>query len=270
MTSARRSGHLLRSTALIDLVVCCEVAVNRDTIDKTALSYWFPKLEAAGVPVPRTLFVDMPKAAQEAIWAGFDGKAPADGGVAIRAFCDEIRAAATQLGLPCFLRTDHTSGKHDWRNTCFLASADDVPEHVFAIAEYSELSSMAGELPWSRWCVRELLPTIPLGTCPGYGDMPVCREFRFFVDDGVTRCRHPYWPREALEDGGATISAAEYDRLCEPPADCDLKHLAEIAGRAVGGSWSIDVLETRRGWMITDMAEAEKSFHWPGCPHGAR
>jgi hypothetical protein len=42
--------------------------------DRTALSYWFPKIQAAGIPVPRTTIVRMPKEAQEAIWAAFDGR----------------------------------------------------------------------------------------------------------------------------------------------------------------------------------------------------
>ncbi len=42
--------------------------------DRTALSYWFPLIEAAGIPVPRTRIVRMPKEAQEAIWSAFDGK----------------------------------------------------------------------------------------------------------------------------------------------------------------------------------------------------
>jgi hypothetical protein len=47
-----------------------------------------------------------------------------------------------------------------------------------------------------------------------------------------------------------------------------LTELANAAGRAVGGVWSIDLLETRRGWMVTDMAEAHKSWHeWPECPN---
>ena len=35
-----------------------------DRIDKTALSYWFPKLEAAGLPVPKTVLLEMPLEAQ--------------------------------------------------------------------------------------------------------------------------------------------------------------------------------------------------------------
>jgi hypothetical protein len=46
-----------------------------------------------------------------------------------------------------------------------------------------------------------------------------------------------------------------------------LTEYANSAGCAVGGAWSTDLLETRRGWMVTDMAEAHKSWHdWPDCP----
>jgi hypothetical protein len=231
----------------------------------SALSYWFPRLEAAGVPAPRTVIVQMSEAAQECMFAALDGKDGTDEQTAaFRAFCDEIRAAGHQLGWPCFLRTDHTSGKHEWRNTCHLPGPEAVEQHVFAIIEYSELRDIAGELPWRTWAVREMLPTMPLGTCPRYGDMPVCREFRYFVEDGVVACVHPYWPISALVEGGADQNL-DCDALCQQPTDCDLKHLAEIAGRALPGAWSIDVLGTRRGWYVCDCAEADKSWHWPGC-----
>jgi hypothetical protein len=118
-------------------------------------------------------------------------------------------------------------------------------------------------LPYSKWVVREFLPTKPIGKCPNYGDMPVCREFRFFVDNGVMRCAHPYWPRQALVDGGWFGSDADFESMCRWPHE--LRDLAEAAGRAVGGSWSIDLLDTQWGWYVTDMAEAHKSFHWEGC-----
>jgi hypothetical protein len=50
-----------------------------------------------------------------------------------------------------------------------------------------------------------------------------------------------------------------------------LTDLANAAGQAVGGAWSVDVLETRRGWYVTDMAEAASSCHeWPDCPNTFR
>ena len=177
--------------------------------DKTRLAYWFPLIEAAGIPVPRTTIIEMPKDAQECVWSAFDGKDGKKPEV-MAAFVAEIAAAASKYGYPFFLRTDHTSGKHDWDNTCFVKAAADIPRHIFGIAEYSEMAGLIG-LPWDVWAVREFLPTIPVGICPRYGNMPLCREFRFFVDDGEIRCWHPYWPMESFEQGGADTSL--YDQL---------------------------------------------------------
>jgi hypothetical protein len=231
--------------------------------DKTALSYWFPRIEAAGLPVPRTILLNMPEAAQESIWAAFDGNEAGNP----KAFFDEIANAAAEVGYPAFLRTDHTSGKHDWNRTCFLPNEESIPNCVFSIAEFSEINGMFGELPWTRWAVRELLPTIPIGHCQRYGDMPICREFRVFVTDDNIRCWHPYWPLHALEQGGAVYDGEfDYEAFCNPGAEQPrLEDIAIAAGEAVGGSWSVDILETAKGWFLTDMAEAHKSYHWDGC-----
>lgn len=233
--------------------------------DKTALSWWFPRILAAGVPVPRTKIIAMPEEAQECVWQWFDGK-PGTG--AEKPFIAELTVAAVDMGFPCFLRTDHMSGKHEWDRCCFLTSADAVTQHVFNLAEHSEIADMFCA-QWQNWVVREFLPTIPLGVCPTYGNMPICREFRYFVDDGKIRCSHPYWPAGSLEQGGVDMRTFDYKVLCAGQTPC-LDCLAEEAGKAVGGSWSIDILETRKGWYVTDMAEAHKSFHWNGCPSNKR
>lgn len=234
--------------------------------DLTALSYWFPKIEAAGVPVPRTVLLDMQRAAQECVFAAFDGDSGPDNGSALTTFLDEIDAAAKTVGgYPFFLRSDHTSGKHNWDKNCFVQTPEALSRHIFGIVEYSEMAGVLG-LPWDRWAVSEFLPTIPLGVCPGFGDMPICKEFRFFVEDGKVRCWHPYWPEHALEQGEAPDDL-DFEALCRMDDEHALRALAEAAGRAVGGSWSIDILETKRGWFVTDMAEAHKSFHWEGCEH---
>jgi hypothetical protein len=41
-------------------------------IDKTALSYWYPKLVEAGIPVPKTTIIKMPLEAQKVPWKWFD------------------------------------------------------------------------------------------------------------------------------------------------------------------------------------------------------
>lgn len=233
--------------------------------DKTALSWWFPKIEAAGLPVPPTILVDMPRKAMEAVFAVFDGKEDGD----MSGFIASIDGAASEIGYPVFLRTDHTSGKHGWEGTCHLPDAEAIPSRVMGIVEYSEMASFIG-LPWTRWAVRELLPTKPVGHCERYGDMPICREFRFFVSDGDVICRHPYWPLHALEQGGAIYPGTfDYDAFCSLTVkeDAELSDIASKAGQVLGDAWSVDLLETERGWFLTDMAEASKSFHWEGCPN---
>lgn len=229
--------------------------------DLNALSYWFPKLEAAGLPVPKTIIIPMTEDAQKDIWAAFDGQ-ESDAGIS--AFVAQVATAADQVGYPFFLRTDHTSGKHGWDRNCFVPDREAIAAHVFGIAEFSEICGMFGELPWHTWAVREMLPTIPFGACPSYDNMPICREFRFFVKDGEVQCHHPYWPKDSLVQGGAPADL-DYDELCRMPEPDGLIDLAERAGRAVPGHWSIDILETKRGWMVTDMAEARRSYHWEGC-----
>jgi hypothetical protein len=238
--------------------------------DRTALSFWFPKIEAAGLPVPRTKIFKMPTDAQEVILNAFDGKT--DNGTALIDFARWVAAEAAELGFPLFLRTDHTSGKHGWRDTCFVPGPDALPKHMFGIAEYSELASIMG-MPWDTWVAREMLPTIPFGVCPHYGDMPICREFRFFVDGDEIICQHPYWPANALERGGVRLNAHDFHKLSTVRDTGEMQvvsDLARRAGAACGGAWSVDILETKRGWFVTDMAEAHKSFHWPDCPQEER
>lgn len=236
--------------------------------DPTALSYWFPKLANAGLPVPKTILIDMPKPAQESMLALMDGQEGGDP----KPFFGMINLAAETLGYPVFLRTDHTSGKHNWRDTCYLTKFEDIPKNVWGIVEYSELAGFMG-VPWNRWAVREFLPTKPYGVCTGYGDMPICREFRFFVKNAEIECYHPYWPLHALEQGYPEMREEfVYEKFSEirPDEQRELFDLASRAGEAVGGEWSVDILETSRGWYVTDMAEASKSYHWPGCPNSSQ
>lgn len=237
--------------------------------NKTALSWWFPKIEAAGLPVPKTRLINMPEEAQRAIWEIIDLKEPTPfQAAAMDVFVAAVAGAVNDVGgYPFFFRTDHTSGKHEWSRTCFVTSADDIRQHAFNLAYFSECVSMFGELSWNTYVVREMLPTMPIGVCTEYFNFPICREFRFFVEEGKVRCWHPYWPWQAIIDGGFIPSAEEYEHCCNLSDEelNTLTDLAEQAGRACGGAWSIDFLETKRGWFLTDMAEAHRSFHWEGC-----
>jgi hypothetical protein len=109
-------------------------------------------------------------------------------------------------------------------------------------------------------------------TLPAYEGMPLAREFRFFVSDGEIHCWHPYWPEFAVERGHPTdpdwkSKVAELSSLVGTEKDT----VFELARRVAvefekDGAWSVDICKTADGrWLVTDMAVAERSWHWPGC-----
>lgn len=232
--------------------------------DRNCISYWLPKIAEAGLPTPRTVLIEMPEAAQVEAWGMFDNPNMQSGKAWID-FVDAAKAASDVIGYPLFLRSGHTSGKHDWSRTCHVTDREKLGDHIFSIIYFSECCGMFGELPWRQWALREYLPIKPFGIAPEYSDMPVCREFRFFATDGRVDCWHPYWPREALERGGCVLSEDGISEMWRLDEVSLLTEMAERASRACGGSWSIDFLETERGWFLTDMAEAARSYHWEGC-----
>lgn len=243
--------------------------------DRNCLSYWFPLIEAVGLPVPKTTIVladkDLAPLAYGESVAGFDH------------FLGRLSAAAEAMGYPFFLRTGQGSGKHHWLDTCYVTAEADLGQHVYNLVEWSNCVDVFG-LPTTVWAVREMLPTKPYFTA--FKGMPICKEFRVFVDGAEVVCVHPYWPRGVLvegfpmepgadwEDGARQIPDGfdeAYKSLCDLPrytADrFEVTRIAAIAGLTLGGAWSVDMLATERGWYLTDMAEAHRSFHWDGCEH---
>lgn len=138
------------------------------------LAAWFPLLEAAGIPVPRTRLIST-----DAELVNLLDGLPVPG---FEDLIQEVREAADEMGYPCFLRTGHGSGKHQFTDTCFLGSPEDVAPHVVALVDWSFSVDFFG-LPTHTWVVREMLPVqAPLVAFKG---MPVAKERRYFIDNGA-------------------------------------------------------------------------------------
>lgn len=246
--------------------------------ERNCLSYWFPIIRDAGLPVPRTKIVRLPHALHDSMMRPLDGKPFGD---ECKPWFDELRAAVDVIGTPCFLRTGQTSGKHQWKDCCGLESADALEGHVLNLINFSECAGFG--IPWDVWCVREMLPTAPVMILDDYGGMPLCKEFRCFVRDGEVVCVHPYWPKQSILEGMRIpdslagkplrhlLHAVDnlYEDLIDGSDEPDIKRFASRAGKKVGGDWSVDILHTARGWFVTDMAIASISFHWEGCEKAA-
>lgn len=228
--------------------------------ERNCLSHWFPLIEAAGLPVPRTTIIR----AEHDLTSMLDGVRPEDWDT----FQELVRAACYDHGVPCFLRTGQGSGKHSWSDCCYVADAANVGQHIFNLVEWSHLVDMFG-LPTDVWAVRDLIETKPLFTCEWFGGFPVTREFRYFMRDDEFEHVHvqPYWPPDAVADGSPDHPDwRERLEIANRLTDDEMQHLATLAGAAVGavgGYWSIDFLEDRHGnWWLTDMALGEQSFRW--------
>ena len=228
---------------------------------QNCLSFWFPILRDGGVAVPRTeIFTLSPKDGWDMVRV-LDGEtsAPFD---RVAAFVERCTA---KLGLPMFLRTGEGSGKHDWDRCCNVTGELPVTRHIAALVEWSHLVDMMG-LPHNVWVCREMLATDPLFRCTRYGNMPVVREWRFFIRAGLIDCWHPYWPTVAIEQGRPDDedwrSEIEY-LACPPPAAADA--LAARAACLFDGYWSLDLFEASDGYYVTDMALGEQSYHHTPC-----
>jgi len=238
----------------------------------TRLTWWFPRLPSS-IPTPRTLIIDGIDSYQ-VMSSVYDGNAASM--LEVVAAAEKIRQAALEVGLPAFLRTDITSAKHGWENTCFLATADvnTIVGHMAEIVEYAEM----GNAPLSyAFVVREMLQSIPICDESGapvvafHGRMPITEERRIFVRDGSVVCSHPYWPAEAIR-GHTKSESWEADLETSNELDwwdeSELRRMSEEVSRALPGAWSVDWLCTRdRGWVLIDMAQAHTSYHWEGCLH---
>jgi hypothetical protein len=125
-----------------------------------------------------------------------------------------------------------------------------------------------------------MLDVQPVVTLERYGGLPVVPQLRAFIGEGDVLCAHSYWPMQWVADG---LSEEQKERLdARGMSDITLtlagsvaldafypamKLLREIAKAfAADGRWSVDLLETRRGWVAVGMAPAYLSWHDADCP----
>ena len=225
---------------------------------KSCITHWLPLLLKSGVPTPRTEIVETDCELIHLL----DGQAPDDFPDFIAALKD---ACEKVPGPPWFLRTGHTSGKHNWYDTCYLENIESLGQHVYYLEEYSACAGIMG-LPTNVWAVREFLK-LDVGF-RAFRGFPVNRERRYFVEDGEVVCSHPYWPPDSIitpsTEGWKTI----LDELNSDTENDEkiLRALTLQVARHFEGAWSLDWARDVEGkWWAIDMAPAGISWHWPQC-----
>lgn len=208
-----------------------------------SMKYWFPKLETLGLPVPRTIFTEINPSM--------------------------IQVAAEQIGYPVFIRTDLCSGKHDWEKSCYLQDDKNIVAHIQTILDANVRWKMLGIEP-EVMVVREFL-RLKTAFIAFAGNMPINKEFRYFVEEGSILCSHPYWPITAFNNHPARMT---YDSnwseklsilsILEKDSKVILDRYAETIAKSFSGCWSVDFAQDVAGkWWVLDMALGENSYHYP-------
>lgn len=231
--------------------------------DRNDLAYWYPRIRDL-VATPKTGIVRLDGVKAVELLDVLDGKLPPWWAEFLHHM---VMAVDYVAGPPAFLRTGHTSGKHDWVNTCDVRDTATIGAHIVALVEFSSCVDFFG-LPLDTWAVREMLAVeSPFNAFNGF---PVSRERRYFLHDGAVVGHHAYWPPMAIQDHTTAIGwEAQLDALnFEPPGEVDwLSRQTEKVGAVVDGDWSVDWLHTTdRGWVLIDMADAHESWQWQGHP----
>lgn len=235
-------------------------------MNNNSMLYWWPLVKDLDIPMPATEIVEigMPIIVVDSVEAAR----------AVDKSLPGIVAAVRKLGLPAFLRTDYTSGKHEWKKTCYLTEHSVLKEHLCELFEYSGLCDLVAE----AIVVREYIPMASKFTAFN-GTMPVNPERRYFVQDGAVVCHHQYWIEEAIAEweswpkikpSGLPSNWKELAREMNTETADEVALLTGYAiqiANAVDGYWSVDFCKAADGrWIFIDMAEGNRSWH-PDCPH---
>lgn len=240
--------------------------------DKNSMAYWFPRLQKSGVPVPETILVEN-TLGMDIYTPAWDGKKPTGWDEFLRNISKAVMTMAANHGWPVFLRSDHTSGKHSWIDTCCVPSIASLESHLVEVI-YETGESGLGFPQIECIAVREMLPTEPAFTA-FWGDLPICQERRYFFDDGKVIKHIPYWPEEAFLEmaGEEEESFAHHNDWRHELMALNVESPSEIQALSIltervaqefdqGDIWSLDFLATKRGWFAIDMALAQNSWGW--------
>jgi len=233
---------------------------------ENSLISWFPKIKALGIPTPKTEIVKLNKHDDELLPIVEGDLTP------IQDQWAEILDKARKIGFPLFMRTDEFSGKHSWKDTCYVEKESDLKTHITRLFDESFSADFLG-LPLRAIVFREYIPMANMFTA-FHGDMPVNPEIRFFVKDGEVLCWHWYWIEDAIEQGTLKeklpFDWRERIRSAkEQLSGNDILWLTNDARKVAQqfkGYWSVDFcLSRKREWILIDMALGRRSWHPEDC-----
>jgi hypothetical protein len=226
--------------------------------DESSLLNWYPKIEGK-VPTPATQVLKLTKEEYSNLYNLLDGKPIS------KTLEKKIIKMARGMNEPFFLRSDQASGKHEWKDTCYVEDRAKIMQHVAALVEWHACADMMG-VRFTALVFRDYLPLQSRFTA--FNGMPVAPEWRYFVRDGKNVCRHHYWVKDAIWNPSVT----NWEELHEKMTHLSHREImlldkyATIFAENNPGYWSVDFALTHDfGWVLIDAARGEVSWHPAEC-----
>ena len=220
----------------------------------SSMDYWHPLTKDLPIPQPRTEVV---KTMGTDKWIKF-----LQDPTTFDTTFKEILFTAAKIGYPLFMRTDQSSAKHSYVDTCKVESRERLSRNLYMLIEENIMCDINVQTLYFRKFI-ELNSTFK-----AFNKMPIAPERRYFVKDGEVLCRHPYWPEDAIrnpdrEDWKGRLRGVNFQEGCEIYT---LKGYATLISETVPGCWSVDFAQAKNGvWHFIDMADARRSWHPEDC-----
>lgn len=234
------------------------------TDPRNSMTYWWPLLENAAVPMPETRLLEVD--GLMAWWGAYAGATEGEGPLPPGPpWLSALTSLGEEFGYPLFMRTDLASAKHGWRDTCHVASRERLMQNLFGLLDFCENAMMGAPSP-KAVVLRELLRPRAMFTA-FHGGLPIGQERRYFVRDGQVECHHSYWPEAAVrrpdtEEWRPLLAEANAEHTNEVTL---LTSYAEELACVLEGYWSLDFMHVVSGqWYFIDAALGECSWH-PEC-----
>ena len=237
-----------------------------EAVERSRMSFWWPRLKRLPVPTPETVEIDITK-----YYSHRESMVILD-----REVAEVLVDAISRHGFtpPVFLRGEYSSGKFDYPQTCFLDSLEyeDILHHLAAI-----LQDEAGNGFYSRKIyIRRYYPpeTIftvvkPVGPkkIPWF---PIAKEVRVYVYNGRPRYWVRYWSINSIKhnwNNKLYILPSNWRSIWRrryriTPIDLKIlyRHSMAIASN-FEGDWAIDYMKTVDArWLLIDMGDIRVSW----------
>ena len=143
-------------------------------MNRNSALIWLPKIEAAGLPTPKTIIVPYD---HRFFVGGMENHI--DLSVHMETLADLVKGACNRVGgCPVFIRTDLGSAKHFGSSAYQISNFEEITGVIYRLIEYQELKFWLEEEPPEALMVREFLHLDASFTA--FNGLPVSREWRFF------------------------------------------------------------------------------------------